>query len=56
MSAKELIEMANKAGYAVGRNRAGEYRYATNEGGQHVERQFVGKWADFCKFMEGLCK
>jgi hypothetical protein len=56
MSAKQLIQMASQAGYAVGRNSPGSYRYGRVENGQQVEREFVGGWAAFCKFMAGLCK
>jgi hypothetical protein len=48
--------MATQAGYSVGRNHSNSYRYGTTQNSQHVEREFVGKWADFCKFMRGLCK
>jgi hypothetical protein len=56
MSAKDLIKMATEAGYSVGRNHSNSYRYGTTESGKHVEREFSGKWNDFCKFMKGLCK
>ena len=56
MSAKELIEMASKSGYSVGRNKPNLYRYGSTENGQHVEREFCGKWNEFCRFMSGLCK
>jgi hypothetical protein len=56
MSAKDLIEMANKSGYSVGRNHSNSYRYGATENGKHVEREFVGKWTEFCKFMKSLCK
>lgn len=52
MSSKDLIEMATKSGYSVGRNTSGKYRYG--KGG--VEREFVGKWSEFCRFMKALCK
>lgn len=56
MTARQLIDMASKNGYSVGRNHPNSYRYGTTENGQHVERQFVGKWNEFCKFMARLCK
>ena len=56
MSAAQLIEITSKAGYSVGRNKPGTYRYGTTVNGQHVEREFVGGWAAFCKFMKALCK
>jgi hypothetical protein len=56
MSAKDLIKMATVAGYSVGRNHSNSYRFGSTENGKHVEREFSGKWNDFCKFMKGLCK
>lgn len=55
MSAKDLIKMATSKGYSVGRNHSNSYRYGATENGKHVEREFVGKWSDFCKFMKGIC-
>ena len=55
MSAKELIELAAKHGYAVGRNKPGIYRYAKTENGAHIERDFYGTWAEFCAFFKKLC-
>lgn len=56
MSAKDLIQMATKNGYSVGRNHSKSYRYGSTENGQHIEHEFCGTWAEFCRFMKGLCK
>lgn len=54
MSARELINLASKNGYSVGRTRSNLYRYGTHESGRYVEREFTGSWSEFCKFMKGL--
>lgn len=54
MNAKQLIEVAAKNGYAVGRNRSGEYRYAKNVNGVHTEYVFTGGWHQFVRFMNSL--
>lgn len=56
MSAKDLIEMATKSGYSVGRNHSKSYRYGATVNGKHVETEFTGSWSEFVKFMKGLCK
>jgi hypothetical protein len=56
MNAKDLIKMATEAGYSVGRNHSNSYRYGRTENGSHVEREFSGKWSEFCRFMKGVCK
>lgn len=55
MSAKDLIQMASKNGYSVGRNHSKSYRYGHTVDDKHVEREFNGTWAEFCKFMKSLC-
>jgi len=54
MNAQQLIEIASVKGYAIGRNRPGEYRYGWVENGSQIEKSFVGKWNEFVKFVKTL--
>jgi hypothetical protein len=54
MSAKNLIALASSKGYAIGRNKPGQYRYGFHDNGTQVEKSFNGTWAQFVKFVKEL--
>lgn len=54
MSAAKLIELATKKGYAIGRNKPGQYRYGFHDNGTQVEKAFDGTWSEFVKFVKEL--
>jgi predicted RNA binding protein YcfA (HicA-like mRNA interferase family) len=54
MSAKELIELANKKGVGVSRYRSGHYQYAKVVNEKHVVTDFHGSWHQFVAFIKAI--
>lgn len=55
MAAKDLIKLAERKGYSVGRNGKNRYYYSwVSKVGRNHEREFNGTFQQFAKFVKEL--
>ena len=55
MTAKELIKIAERKGYSIGRDGKNKYYYSwASKMGRSHEREFLGTFQEFVRFVKGL--